>query len=53
MVIRARLERATYCLEGNCSIQLSYRTIGMTCIEGPKLAKSIKNSKYVDGEAPK
>ena len=26
MVIRARLERATYCLEGSCSIQLSYRT---------------------------
>lgn len=22
----ARLERATYCLEGNCSIQLSYGT---------------------------
>lgn len=28
MVMLARLERATYCLEGNCSIQLSYSTIG-------------------------
>tara|TARA_B110001454_G_scaffold219202_1_gene252081 strand:- start:180541 stop:182340 length:1800 start_codon:yes stop_codon:yes gene_type:complete len=27
MVIAARLERATYCLEGSCSIQLSYATI--------------------------
>lgn|GEM_PF-1837799 len=26
MVMLARLERATYCLEGNCSIQLSYST---------------------------
>jgi hypothetical protein len=26
MVIAARLERATYCLEGSCSIQLSYAT---------------------------
>ena len=26
MVIRARFERATYGLEGSCSIQLSYRT---------------------------
>ncbi len=27
MVIPERLERSTYCLEGNCSIQLSYGTI--------------------------
>ena len=27
MVMLARLERATYCLEGNCSIQLSYSTM--------------------------
>lgn len=27
VVIAARLERATYCLEGSCSIQLSYATI--------------------------
>lgn len=26
-VIRMRLERMTVCLEGRCSIQLSYRTI--------------------------
>ena len=26
-VIRMRLERMTGCLEGSCSIQLSYRTI--------------------------
>ncbi len=26
-VIRPRLERGTDCLEGSCSIQLSYRTI--------------------------
>lgn len=26
MVIAARFERATYCLEGSCSIQLSYAT---------------------------
>jgi hypothetical protein len=29
MVIEARLERATYCLEGSCSIQLSYSTRGV------------------------
>jgi hypothetical protein len=33
----ARLERATYCLEGNCSIQLSYST---TVKEVPQVAKS-------------
>ena len=27
-VIRMRLERMTVCLEGRCSIQLSYRTLG-------------------------
>ncbi len=27
VVIRPRLERGTVCLEGRCSIQLSYRTI--------------------------
>ena len=27
VVIPARLERATYCLEGSCSIQLSYGTV--------------------------
>ena len=27
LVIRMRLERMTVCLEGRCSIQLSYRTI--------------------------
>ena len=26
MVIPPRLERGTYCLEGSCSIQLSYGT---------------------------
>ena len=26
LVIRMRLERMTVCLEGRCSIQLSYRT---------------------------
>ena len=26
MVVRARLELATYCLEGSCSILMSYRT---------------------------
>ena len=26
-VIRTRFERVTDCLEGSCSIQLSYRTI--------------------------
>jgi hypothetical protein len=26
LVIAVRLERTTYCLEGNCSIQLSYAT---------------------------
>ena len=27
VVIRTRFERVTVCLEGRCSIQLSYRTI--------------------------
>ena len=27
LVIRTRFERVTVCLEGRCSIQLSYRTI--------------------------
>ena len=30
MVIRLGLEPKTYCLEGSCSIQLSYRTIVFT-----------------------
>ena len=29
-VIPLRLERRTYCLEGSCSIQLSYGTISKT-----------------------
>ena len=29
MVIRIGLEPMTYCLEGSCSIQLSYRTISL------------------------
>ena len=33
MVIPARFERATYCLEGSCSIQLSYGTIKMSSLE--------------------
>ncbi len=28
-VIRTRFERVTVCLEGRCSIQLSYRTIAL------------------------
>ena len=30
-VIRMRLERMTVCLEGRCSIQLSYRTNLLRC----------------------
>ena len=34
-VIRMRLERMTVCLEGRCSIQLSYRTIGRRFLRFP------------------
>gem|GEM_PF-6557441 len=31
LVIRIGLEPMTYCLEGSCSIQLSYRTLFLFC----------------------
>jgi hypothetical protein len=43
MVMPARLERATYCLEGSCSIQLSYGTIFLNIAEGAQIIKLISN----------
>ena len=42
-VIRMRLERMTVCLEGRCSIQLSYRTILPIVV--PVIAR---NDAYID-----
>ena len=38
LVPRARLERATYGLGNRCSVQLSYRGLGMAGIIGQKTA---------------
>ncbi len=48
MAVRARLERATYGLEGSCSIQLSYRTnLGNNLILEIYFAKrTLQNSSY-------
>ena len=47
VVIPERLERSTYCLEGSCSIQLSYGTdLKFICYEnGAKLYFSVDSSK--------
>ena len=47
LVIPERLERSTYCLEGSCSIQLSYGTdLVMSIYEnGAKLQRFIVFSK--------
>jgi hypothetical protein len=45
-VIRIGLEPMTYCLEGSCSIQLSYRTVSSNCAANVQrfFKKSSKNT---------
>ena len=41
MAIPGRFERSTYCLEGSCSIQLSYGTDAIIIADFPKIVKFI------------
>ena len=47
-VIRSGLEPETYCLEGSCSIQLSYQTILFVC--GCKVRHFFANRQIFDGK---
>ncbi len=46
LVIRSGLEPETYCLEGSCSIQLSYQTI-LFCFAGAKVGIFSQTDKYL------
>ena len=48
LVIPLRLERKTYCLEGSCSIQLSYGTDLMLLFKsGAKLVQTERKNKFI------
>ena len=47
LVIPERLERSTYCLEGSCSIQLSYGTALVLIKSGAKIVQAERNSKFI------
>ena len=49
LVIRSGLEPETYCLEGSCSIQLSYQTI-LFCFAAAKLDIFSQTDKYLMGK---
>ena len=46
-VIPLRLERKTYCLEGSCSIQLSYGTDLVLIKSGAKIVQTERISKFI------
>ena len=47
-VIPMRLERMTYCLEGSCSIQLSYGTIMFVPLEGVEPSRNFRCNSSLD-----